>query len=37
MLGVEYMKGDQVEKDLDKAIEWWKKQPRRTMRRLNTS
>ena len=25
MLGVEYMKGDQVEKDLDKAIEWWKK------------
>lgn len=37
MLGVEYMKGDQVEKDLDKAIEWWKKQPRRAMRRLNTS
>lgn len=25
MLGVEYMKGDLVEKDLDKAIEWWKK------------
>lgn len=25
MLGVEYMKGDQVEKDLGKAIEWWKK------------
>ena len=25
MLGVEYMKGEQVEKDLDKAIEWWKK------------
>ena len=25
MLGVEYMKGDQVEKNLDKAIEWWKK------------
>lgn len=25
MLGVEYMKGDQVEKDLDKAIEWWEK------------
>lgn len=25
MLGVEYMKGDQVEKDLNKAIEWWKK------------
>ena len=25
MLGVEYMKGDQVEKDLDNAIEWWKK------------
>ena len=25
MLGVEYMKGDLVEKDHDKAIEWWKK------------
>lgn len=25
MLGVEYIKGDLVEKDLDKAIEWWKK------------
>lgn len=25
MLGVEYMKGDLVEKDLCKAIEWWKK------------
>ena len=25
MLGVEYMKGEQVEKDLYKAIEWWKK------------
>ncbi len=24
-LGVEYMKGDAVEKDLDKAIEWWTK------------